>query len=49
VAQSLVFCVIVGRFLVWFVWLNFLFSVSWLVDFQWASYVSIFSSLCYGW
>ena len=33
VAQSLVFCVMVGRFLVGFVWLNLLFSVSWLVDF----------------
>jgi hypothetical protein len=33
VAQSLVFCVMVGRLLVGFVWLNLLFSVSWLVDF----------------
>ena len=33
VAQSLVFCVIVGRLLVGFVWLNLYFSVSWLVDF----------------
>ena len=49
VSQSLVFCVMVGRLLVGFVWLNLLFSVSWLVDFQWASYVSIFSFLCYGW
>ena len=49
VSQSLVFCVMVGRLLVGFVWLNLLFSVSWLVDFQWASYVSIFNSLCYGW
>ena len=49
VAQSLVLCVMVGRLLVGFVWLNLLFSVSWFVDFQWASYVSIFSSLCYGW
>ena len=49
VAQSLVFCVIVGRLLVGFVWLNLQFSVSWLVDFQWASCVSIFSFLCYSW
>ena len=49
VSQSLVFCVMVGRLLVGFVWINLLFSVSWLVDFQWASYVSIFSFLCYGW
>ena len=32
VAQSLVFCVMVGRLLVGFVWLNLQFSVSWLVD-----------------
>ena len=49
VAQSLVFCVMVGRLLVGFVWLNLQFSVSWLVDFQWASCVSIFSFLCHGW
>ena len=59
VAQSLVFCVMVGRLLVGFVWLcrllmgfvclNLLFSVSWLVDFQWGSCGSIFSFLCHGW
>ena len=49
VAQSLVFCVMVGRLLVGFVWLNLQFSVSWLVDFQWGSCVSIFSFLCHGW
>ena len=49
VAQSLVFCVMVGRLLVWFVWLNLQFSVAWLVDFQWGSCVSIFSFLCHGW
>ena len=49
VAQSLVFCVMVGKFLLGFVWLNLQFFVSWLVDFQWASCVSIFSFLCYGW
>ena len=49
VAQSLVFCVIVGRSLVEFVWLNLQFSVSWLVDFQWGSCGSIFSFLCHGW
>ena len=48
VAQSLVFCVMVGRLLVGFVCLNLQFSVSWLVDFQWASCVSIFSFLCHG-
>ena len=32
VAQSLVFCVMVGRHLVGLVWLNLLFSASWLVD-----------------
>ena len=37
VAQSLVFCVMVGRHSMGFVWLNLQFSVSWLVDFQWAS------------
>ena len=49
VSQSLVFCVMVGRLLVGFVWINLLFSVSWLVDFQWTSCVSIFSFLCHGW
>ena len=49
VAQSLVFCVMVGRFLVGFVWLNLQFSVSWQVDFQWVSCGSIFSFLCHGW
>ena len=49
VAQSLVFCVMVGRLLVGFVWLNLQFSVSWLVDFQWSSCGSIFSFLCHGW
>ena len=49
VAQSLVFSVMVGRLLVGFVWLNLQFSVSWLVDFQWASCVSIFRFLCHGW
>ena len=49
VAQSLVFCVMVGRLLVGFVWLNLQFSVSWLVDFQWGSCGSIFSFLCHDW
>ena len=49
VAQSLAFCVMVGKFLVGFVWLNLQFFVSWQVNFQWASCVSIFSFLCYGW
>ena len=49
VAQSLAFCVMVGKFLVGFVWLNLQFFVSWLVDFQWDSCVPIFSFLCYGW
>ena len=49
VAQSLVFCVMVGRLLVGFVWLNLQFSVSWLVDFQWGSCGSMFSFLCHGW
>ena len=43
------FCVMIGGLLVGFLWLNLLFSVSWLVDFQWASCVSIFSFLCHGW
>ena len=46
VAQSLVFCVMVGRFLVGFVWLNLLFCVM-VVDFQWGSCGSIFSFLCH--
>ena len=49
VAQFLVFCVMVGRHLVGFVWLNLQFSVSWQVDFQWTSCVSIFSFLCHVW
>ena len=49
VAQSVVFCVMVGRLLVGFVCLNLLFSVSWLVDIQWCLCVSIFSFLCHGW
>ena len=48
VAQSLVFCVMVGRLLGGFVLLYLQFSLSWLVDFQWGSYCSIFSFLCYG-
>ena len=48
VSQSLFFCVMVGRLLVGFVWLNLQFSVSWLVDFQWASCGSIFRFLCHG-
>ena len=48
VAQSFVFCVMVGRLLVGFVWLNLQFSVTWLVDFQWASCGSIFRFLCHG-
>ena len=43
VAQSLVFCVMIGRHLVGFVWLKLQFSVSWQVDFQWVSCRSIFS------
>ena len=49
VVQSSVFCVMVGRLLVGFVWLNLLFSVSWQVDFQWGSCGPIFSFLCHGW
>ena len=49
VAQSLVFCVMVGRLLVGFVWLNLQVSVAWLVDFQWGSCDSIFSFLRHGW
>ena len=48
VAQSLVFCVMVGRHLVGFVGLNLQLSVSWLIDFQWGSCGSIFSFLCHG-
>ena len=48
VAESLVFCVMVGRHLVGFVWLNLQLSASWLVDFQWGSCSSIFSFLCHG-
>ena len=48
VAQSLVFCVMVGRLLVGFVWLNLQLSVSSLVDFQWGSCGSIFNFLCHG-
>ena len=49
VAQSLVFCVMVGRLLVRFVWLNLQSSVSWQVDFQWGSCSSIFRFLFHGW
>ena len=49
VAQYLNFCVMIGGLLVGFVWLNLLFSVSWLVDFQGGSCGSIFSFLCHGW
>ena len=49
VAQSLVFCVMVGRLLVGFVWLNLYFTVSWSVDFQWGSCGSISRYLCHGW
>ena len=48
VAQSLVFCVMVGRLLVGIVWLNLQLSVSWLVNFQWGSCGSIFNFLCHG-
>ena len=48
VAQSLVFCVMVGRLLVGFLWFNLQFFVSWLVDFQWGSCGSIFRFLCHG-
>ena len=37
VTQSLIFCVMVDRLLVGFVWFNLQFSVSWQVDFQWDS------------
>ena len=49
VAQSLVFCVMVGRLLVGFVWLNLLFSASWLGDLQWSSCGSISTFLSHGW
>ena len=49
VAQSLVFCVMVGRLLVGFVWFNLQFSVSWQVDFQGGSCGSISTFLCHGW
>ena len=48
VAQSLIFCVMVDRLLVGFVWFNLQFSVSWLVDCQWGSCGSIFRFLCHG-
>ena len=48
VSQSLVFCVMVGRLLMGFVWLNLQISVSWQVDFQWGSCGSIFSFPCPG-
>ena len=47
VAQSFVFCVMVGRLLGGFVWLYLQFSVLWQVHFQWASCVSIFRFLCH--
>ena len=47
VAQSLVFCVMVGRLLVGFVLLYFQFSVLWQVEFQWGSCGSIFRFMCY--
>ena len=47
--QSLVFCVMVCRLLVEFVWFNLQFSVSWQVDFQLALHCSIFNFLCHGW
>ena len=49
VSQSFVFCVMVGKLLVGFVLLYLQFSVSWLVDFQWALCVSIFRFLCHDW
>ena len=48
VAQSLDFCVMVGRLLVGFVWLKLQFSLSWQVDIQWCSCGSIVSFLCNG-
>ena len=47
VSQSLVLGVMVGRLLVGFVWFNLQFCVSWQVDFQWGSCVSIFRFLCH--
>ena len=49
VAQSLVFCVMVGRFFVGFMWLNLQSSVSCQVYLQWGSCGSIFCFLCHGW
>ena len=49
VAQSLLYCLMVGRLLVGFVWLNIQISVSWLVDFQWGSCGSISTFLSHGW
>ena len=49
VSQSLVFCVMVGRLLLGFVWFNLQFWGSWLVDFWCGSFGSIFSFLCHGW
>jgi hypothetical protein len=48
VAQSLVFCVMVGRFLVGFVWLNLVFCVM-VGRLLVGSCGSIFSFLCHGW
>ena len=48
VAQSLIFCVMVDRLLVGFVWFNLQFFVSWLLDFQSGSCGSIFRFLCHG-
>ena len=48
-AQSFVFCVMVDRLLVGFLWPNLQSSVSWQVVLQWGSCVSIFSFLCHGW
>ena len=39
VAQTLVFCVMVGRFSVGLVWLNLYFSVSWLVEQTFSGFV----------
>ena len=49
VAQSLIYCLMVGILLVGFVWLNIQISVSWLVDFQWGSCGSISTFLSHGW
>ena len=48
-ALFLVLCVMVGRLLMGFVWLNLQISVPWFAYFQWGSCVSIFSFLCHGW